>query len=71
MNIHEYQAKELLATFGVPVPGGHAAMSVEEAVAAANTLAKARHRQKMSFMNCGNQTVDWLHDSRPDTHVRQ
>jgi succinyl-CoA synthetase beta subunit len=38
MNIHEYQAKELLATFGVPVPAGHAAMSVEEAVAAAERL---------------------------------
>jgi len=38
MNIHEYQAKELLARFGVPVPAGHAAMSVEEAVAAAEKL---------------------------------
>ena len=38
MNIHEYQAKELLARFGVPVPAGHAAMSVEEAVAAAAQL---------------------------------
>jgi succinyl-CoA synthetase beta subunit len=38
MNIHEYQAKELLATFGVPVPAGFAAMSVEEAVAAAGKL---------------------------------
>ena len=38
MNIHEYQAKELLATFGVPVPAGHAAMSVEEAIAAAKLL---------------------------------
>jgi succinyl-CoA synthetase beta subunit len=38
MNIHEYQAKELLAKFGVPVPAGHAAMSVEEAVAAAQRL---------------------------------
>jgi succinyl-CoA synthetase beta subunit len=38
MNIHEYQAKELLAKFGVPVPAGHAAMSVEEAVAAASML---------------------------------
>src|SRR5687767_4414985 len=38
MNIHEYQAKELLAKFGVPVPAGHAAMSVEEAVAAVDTL---------------------------------
>src|SRR5688572_25903920 len=38
MNIHEYQAKDLLARFGVPVPAGHAAMSVEEAVAAAEKL---------------------------------
>src|SRR5919112_3068766 len=38
MNIHEYQAKELLAKFGVPVPAGHAAMTVEEAVAAAGQL---------------------------------
>jgi succinyl-CoA synthetase beta subunit len=38
MNIHEYQAKELLAKYGVPVPAGHAAMSVDEAVAAAAKL---------------------------------
>jgi succinyl-CoA synthetase beta subunit len=38
MNIHEYQAKELLAKFGVAVPPGIAAMSVEEAVAAAAAL---------------------------------
>jgi len=38
MNIHEYQAKELLAKFGVPVPAGHAAMSVDEAVDAAKKL---------------------------------
>jgi len=38
MNIHEYQAKELLAKFGVAVPAGHAAMSVDEAVKAAERL---------------------------------
>jgi succinyl-CoA synthetase beta subunit len=38
MNIHEYQAKELLAKHGVPVPAGHAAMSVDEAVEAARQL---------------------------------
>ncbi|HEX8365585.1 MAG TPA: ADP-forming succinate--CoA ligase subunit beta [Allosphingosinicella sp.] len=38
MNIHEYQAKELLAKFGVPVPAGFAATSVEDAVAAAEKL---------------------------------
>lgn len=38
MNIHEYQAKELLAKFGVPVPAGYAAMTVEEAVEASKKL---------------------------------
>jgi len=38
MNIHEYQAKELLAKYGVPVPAGYAAMSVDEAVEAAKKL---------------------------------
>jgi succinyl-CoA synthetase beta subunit len=38
MNIHEYQAKGLLAKFGVPVPAGTPAMSVEEAAAAAEQL---------------------------------
>jgi len=38
MNIHEYQAKELLAKFGVAVPAGHAALSVDEAVEAAKKL---------------------------------
>jgi len=38
MNVHEYQAKELLAKFGVAIPAGHAAMSVEEAVAGAKLL---------------------------------
>src|SRR5437879_10678025 len=39
MNIHEYQAKAVLRDFGVPVPRGHAAFSVDEAVKAAGDLA--------------------------------
>ena len=38
MNIHEYQAKELLAKFGIGVPTGYPAMSVEEAVEGAKNL---------------------------------
>ena len=38
MNIHEYQAKEVLRGFGAPVPKGKAAFTVEEAVAAAKEL---------------------------------
>jgi len=38
MNIHEYQAKTLLATYGIGIPSGVPALSVEEAVEAAKTL---------------------------------
>ena len=38
MNIHEYQAKEVLRGFGAPVPSGKPAFTVEEAVAAAKAL---------------------------------
>jgi len=38
MNIHEHQAKALLAGFGVSVPRGETAFSVDEAVAGANRL---------------------------------
>ncbi len=38
MNIHEYQAKEVLRGFGVPVPKGKPAFSVAEAVKAAEEL---------------------------------
>ena len=38
MNIHEYQAKAVLAQFGVPVAHGLPAFSAEEAVKAANKL---------------------------------
>lgn len=38
MNIHEYQGKEVLKQYGVTVPEGRVAFSVEEAVAAAEAL---------------------------------
>ncbi len=38
MKIHEHQAKEILKKYGVPVPEGYVAYSVDEAVAAAKKL---------------------------------
>lgn len=38
MNLHEYQAKQLLAEFGLPVSKGHVAKTAEEAVAIANKM---------------------------------
>jgi len=43
MNIHEHQAKGLLAGFGVAVPRGTAAFTVDEAVAAATDLGGLVH----------------------------
>src|SRR3977135_1024102 len=39
MNIHEYQAKAVLREFGVPVPRGVPAFSVDEAIKGAQELA--------------------------------
>ncbi|MCD7097498.1 ADP-forming succinate--CoA ligase subunit beta [Stenotrophomonas sp. MMGLT7] len=38
MNFHEYQAKQLFADYGIPVPAGQVASTTEEAVKAANAL---------------------------------
>lgn len=38
MNIHEYQSKDILRSYGVNVPNGHVAFTVDEAVEAAEKL---------------------------------
>lgn len=40
MKIHEYQAKELMGAYGIPVPGGSVAETPEEAREIAKTLGK-------------------------------
>lgn len=42
MKVHEYQAKEILARYGVAVQPGHTATTVEEAVAAASAMKEER-----------------------------
>jgi succinyl-CoA synthetase beta subunit len=42
MNLHEYQAKSVLAKYGVPVPNGRVAASPREAVEAAKALGGSR-----------------------------
>jgi succinyl-CoA synthetase beta subunit len=41
MNLHEYQAKEVFRTYGIPVPAGKVAASAEEAAASAQALGGA------------------------------
>src|ERR1043166_8691233 len=38
MKIHEYQGKEILKKFGVPIPGGSVAFSADEALGVAQSL---------------------------------
>ncbi|MGB8807112.1 MAG: ATP-grasp domain-containing protein, partial [Candidatus Rickettsiella isopodorum] len=38
MNLHEYQGKELFSEYGLPIPLGKPASTVEEALAAAEAL---------------------------------
>lgn len=38
MNLHEYQAKQILAQYGLPVPEGEVAYNVEEALSAASHI---------------------------------
>ena len=38
MNLHEYQAKQLFAEYGLPVPHGEVASNVEEALHIADAI---------------------------------
>ncbi|HXW85538.1 MAG TPA: ATP-grasp domain-containing protein, partial [Candidatus Binataceae bacterium] len=42
MNIHEYQAKQILARFGAPVPKGQPATTADETAAAFRALGQPR-----------------------------
>jgi phosphoribosylamine-glycine ligase len=44
MKIHEYQAKEILRKYGVAVPDGETATTLEEAETAAKTLFSAGNK---------------------------
>ncbi len=44
MNIHEYQAKEILKQYGIPVPEGYPAFTVPEAADVARQLESAGHK---------------------------
>ena len=50
MNIHEYQAKQVLGAYQVPVPRGHVAFTPDEAVKAAEELGGPYGWSKRRFM---------------------
>src|SRR5712691_10388135 len=77
MNIHEYQAKAVLREFGVPVPRGVPAFSVEEAEKAAHQLGgpvwvvKAQIHAGGRGKACGVKVVKTIEDvTREATRIR-
>ena len=62
MNIHEYQAKEILRAFGVPTGKGIAAFTVDEAAKAAGGIRRGlvRARGKWRLLrNAGDKPFGW------------
>jgi succinyl-CoA synthetase beta subunit len=69
MNIHEYQAKELLAKFGVPVPKGAVAYTAAEAVEAARRLGGAAWAVKAQIHAGGRGKAGGIKIARSDEDV--
>ena len=65
MNIHEHQAKSLLARFGVTVPRGEVAYSVEETISAAKNLGSSVYVVK-SQIHAGGRGAGRFLDSKTD-----
>ena len=53
MNLHEYQAKELLKKYTVPVQEGVACSTVDEAIAAYNSI-KEKSGSKFAVVKAHN-----------------
>ena len=53
MNLHEFQAKEILARRGVPVPTGEVAWTAEEAARIAREIAAPRFAVKAQILAGG------------------
>jgi succinyl-CoA synthetase beta subunit len=70
MNIHEYQAKELLRRYGVAVPQGKVAWTAEEAVEAARTLPGPVYVVKAQIHAGGRGAGRFAHDPNGKGGVR-
>ena len=70
MNVHEYQAKELLARFGVAVPRGRVAYTPEEAAAAAAELGGALWAVKAQIHAGGRGKAGGVKLARSPADVR-
>ncbi len=66
MNLHEYQAKQLVAEFGLPVPQGYACSTPQEAFEAAGRISTAKKVVKCQVHAGGRGKAGGveLHDTR-------
>ena len=71
MDIHEYQAKELLAGFGVPIPRGGVAYSAEQAVYRAVEIGGDRWVVKAQVHAGGRGKAGGIRLCTSEAHVRQ
>jgi uncharacterized YigZ family protein len=66
MKIHEYQAKELFSKYGIPIPQGRPAFSVEEARAFVSRIRKefsdATHNVPAYVIGGGNTVLEYSSD---------
>ena len=49
MNIHEYQAKEILSSYGIPIPRGRVAMTSDQVERAAKMMGGAASSRPRSM----------------------
>lgn len=71
MNIHEYQGKEILRKYGVAVPNGKPAFSVEEAVKAAQELSTSVYVVKAQIHAGGRGKAGGVKVAKSLDEVRQ
>ena len=71
MDIHEYQAKELLAGFGVPVPKGGVAYSADQAVYRATEIGASRWVVKAQIHSGARGKAGGIKLCTSDLEVRQ
>ena len=64
MNIHEYQAKDLMKKFGIKVLGGQVAHTVDEASRISDPVARFRRRDRRSDCRAGRGPLP-DHRARP------
>ena len=57
MNFHEYQAKELVAGFGIPVPAGRVALLIEAAMAFGTGVTTFTHWLDSHGVSTGTGTM--------------